>query len=141
MTGERAGAEMPTESDVCLADARAPLVVRVLVEVLDAGVRFLVEGIGTSSGIGSAPVIIRSVSSTGSGVFSQAILLLGSTDFVFVTNPSLSSLKLLIVSLAFVGLVVVGFACSLRGATFATRVVVVDVILVRFGRGIVKIDR
>ena len=42
--------------------------------------------------------------------------------------------------MAFAGLVATGFGCSLRGAVFATRVVV-DVILVLLGRGIVATDR
>ena len=62
---------------------------------------------------------------------------------MFVTRPSLSSLKLCRAALAFLVCFVVGFvaagAACLRVVGFATRVVVVafEVILARAGRGIV----
>jgi hypothetical protein len=133
-TGARAGAGLGIEDEACLADV---LVLRVALVAFDAGVRFLVVLIGTSSAFGSAPVIIRSASSTGSGVFSKGFLLRPRVDFACVTRPSLSSLKLFTVSVTFAGLVA-GFATSLGGAAFATRVVA-DVILVRLGRGIVAV--
>lgn len=67
----------------------------------------------------------------------------GRVDLDFVTKPSLSSLKLLIASVILVVFVVERFttlgcfATALGGAAVATRAVA-DVILVRFGRGIVK---
>jgi hypothetical protein len=67
-------------------------------------------------------------------------------DLVFVTSPSLSSLKLCKAALAFLVCFVVGFvatgAACLHAVGFATRVVVVafDTIFVRAGRGIVAGD-
>jgi hypothetical protein len=113
---------------------------RVALITFAAGVRFLVVLVGKSSTAGSAPVIIRSASSTGSGVFSRGFLVRARSDFDFVTNPSLSSLKAFPVPLTFAGFVVAGFATSLRGAAFATRAVV-DVILVLLGRGMVAARR
>lgn len=133
---ERVGAGITTEDDACLADV---LVFRVLLGAFDAGVRFLVDLIGISSAAGSAPVMIRSASSTGSGVCCPGLLRLGRVDVALVTKPSLSSLWFVTVSLALVSLVTVDFVGSLRGAVFATRVVV-DVILVLFGRGIVAMN-
>jgi hypothetical protein len=137
--GEYIGTGIKTEGDVCLADA---LVLRALLDPLDTGVRFFVDATGTSSVAGSAPVIIRSVSFTGSGVFSPSFRRLGRVDIDLVTKPSLSSLELFTVLLVLVDLVAIEFAAFLRGAVFATRVVVavVDVILVLFGRGIIAID-
>jgi hypothetical protein len=129
------------EGDACLADV---LVLRALLDVLDAGVRFLVNATGTSSAVGSAPVIIRSASLTGSGVFSHGFLRRDRVIVVvLVTKPSLSSLETFNVWLASAGFVAMGFAASLRGAALVTRVVVVavvDVILVLLGRGIVAIN-
>jgi hypothetical protein len=115
------------------------LVDRVSLDAFDAGVRFFVRLTGTSSAAGSAPVIIMSASSTGSGVFPEGFLLVVRVAFVLVIRPSLSSLKLFAASTVLTALEMAGFAVSLGGATFATRVVV-DVILVRFGRGIFVVD-
>jgi hypothetical protein len=75
----------------------------------------------------------------GSGVFPNGFLLVVRVAFVIVTRPSLSSLRLFAASTVLTALETAGFAVSLGGATFATRVVV-DVIFVRFGRGIFVID-
>jgi hypothetical protein len=115
------------------------LVDLVFSDTFDAGVRFLIDSIGTSSAAGRAPVIIMSASSMGSGVFPNGFLLVVRVAFVIVTRPSLSSLRLFAASTVLTALETAGFAVSLGGATFATRVVV-DVIFVRFGRGIFVID-
>lgn len=138
--GSRTGAATSTVGEARLAVVFVLLAVRALFEEFDAGVRFLVEGTGTSSAVGSAPVIIRSASSTVSTAFPAGNLLLVRALVAFVTSPSLSSLKLLIGSLTFFGLPLVGFAVTGCGAGFATRVVA-NVILVLFGRGIVAVDR
>lgn len=135
-----AGADTSSEGDVCRTDVRVVLMLRVLVDAVETGVRFLVDGIGTSSAAGSAPVIIRSASSTVSSSFLSGVLLLERVGFDFVTSPSLSSLKLWMLLLALVRLDATGLGSSLRGAGFATRVVV-DVILVLFGRGMFATDR
>ena len=112
------------DGEALLAEVLALPLVPCFFDAFTAGVRFLVNDSGTSSGAGSAPVIVSSASLTSSGVFSHGILRLGRVDFDFVTNPSLSSLKVLVVSLAFLVCKVVAFVCCLRGADFgfATRV-------------------
>jgi hypothetical protein len=106
------------------------------------------DATGTSSTAGSAPVIIRPASLTGSGVFSHGFFRRDRVDVVLVTEPSLSSLEtftvwLILAGFVGMGFVAMGFAVSLRGAAFVTRVAVAtvaDVILVLFGRGIVAIS-
>lgn len=139
--GESVDAGFEAEEDICLADV---LVLRTRFDTCDDGVWFSVASIDPAPVAGSTPVIIKSASSTGSGVFCRGMRRWVRVDFDFVTKPSLSSLKLLMASTVLVVIavarfaVVLGcFATTLGGAAFATRVVV-DVILVRFGRGIVK---
>jgi hypothetical protein len=91
--------------------------------------------------VGSAPVISRSASLEAADLPRAGA---PRVDLVFVTRPSLSSLKLSIAAAAFlvcfaVGFVTAGAAC-LRATGFATRVVVAfDWIFARAGRGIVAI--
>ena len=116
-----------------------PLVARVPVDAFEAGVRGLEAATGVVCSVGSAPVISRSASLTAAEVRAPRLPRVG---LVFVTRPSLSSLKLSIAAAAFlvcfaVGFVTAGAAC-LRAAGFAMRVVVaVDCIFARAGRGIV----
>lgn len=136
--GDCAGAFAVVDGVALLLDDLALVEVRVLFDAFDAGVRFLVEGMGTSSAAGSAPVIIRSASSADSMPFLSGRLP-GRVAVDFVTSPSLSSLKLVIALLAFAVFVdAAGLGSCVRGAVFATRVVA-DVILVLFGRGIVAV--
>jgi hypothetical protein len=125
----RTGAATSTDGDGLLADVPVLLVARVRFVAFDAGVRFLGDEGGSPSAAGSAPI-----------PFFNGSLRAGRAVFDLVTSPSLSSLKLRIASLLFAGRVVVDFACAVRVADVATRVVA-DVIFVRFGRGIVAIDR
>lgn len=136
--GERGSASIDAGDEVLFAEGLVLVLVRPVFDEVTVGVRFLVDGTGISSWAGSAPVIVSSASLTSSGVFSHGILRLGRVDLDFVTNPSLSSLKLLTVSIAFVTLMVVVFACCLRGAGLgcATRVVE-DATFALGGRGIV----
>lgn len=123
--GERdcVGVGMDVDCDALLAEVLVLLLVSCFFDPFTAGVRRLVDDTGTSWA-GSAPVIVSSASLTSSGVFSPGILRLGRVDFDFVTNPSLSSLKVLTVSLEFMACMVVALAYCLRGAGlgFATRV-------------------
>lgn len=123
--------------DVFFADSFSPaLVVRARFGALDTGVRFLAEGIDVASSAGNAPVMVNSASSLRPVSFPprrERVVV------VLVTNPSLSSLKLLIISLTLVARVVTALVCCFCGATvgFATR----DATLARGGRGIVADDR
>lgn len=114
-----------------------------LVAAFEAGVWGLVVIAGILFLVGSAPLISKSVLSTASGDACAGAPRLARIDLVFVTSPSLSSLKLCNAAVAFLVCFVVGFAvagaATLRAMGFATRVVVVvfDCIFARAGRGIV----
>lgn len=132
-----------TAGEDFVADKRVlPLVVRVPVITFEAGVRGLEAVAGDVCSVESAPVISSSASLTAAEVRRAGAARFARVDLVFVTSPSLSSLKLSIAAAAFlvcftVGFTVAGAAC-LRAMGFATRVVVAfDWIFARAGRGIV----
>jgi len=135
-TCERVDVDFATEDNGCLPDNFVP---RVLLDAFDAGVRSLGASAGLPSATGSAPVISRSASTTGSCVFLKGCLRVERVVLDLTTRPSLLSLEGFAFCFTFEGFVAGGFETSVRGAGFATRVVV-DVILVLFGRGIVADD-
>lgn len=132
--GERVCAAVTAGDDVFADDVLAlPLAVRALFDVAETGVCSLFNAMDASSLAGRAPVIVNSASSIGFCVLD--VCLFERVAFDLVTNPSLSSLTVPTVALAFLICLVVVFAGCL-GLGFATRDVD-DATLDLGGRGIV----
>ena len=129
-----------TLGDVLPEELCTPSLLRFLNAARDNGVLFLLaEAVSSFSlGTGSAPVMVKSTSSRGSGIGCHGIRCRDRVDFT--TSPSLSSLKLSfgIDAVTLRDLSRWDAAGSTGFGVFVTRAVV-DATFVRFGRGILAV--